>query len=88
MHAGYSLATTRDATLACMKPREVCRRIERLGGVHTTTRGSHRTYVVHYGERGRVLTWVPMHSREIRPGTLRKIERDLEPALGKGWLRR
>jgi predicted RNA binding protein YcfA (HicA-like mRNA interferase family) len=71
-----------------VKPREVCRRIERLGGYYVTTKGSHREYAVLYGQDGRVRTWVPMHSGDVLPGTLRKIERDLEPALGKGWLRR
>ncbi len=88
MCATIYLAAPRDATLACVKPREVCRRIERLGGEHDRTDGSHRGYVVRYGECGRVRTWVSMHPRDVPPGTLRKIERDLEPAFGKGWLRR
>jgi predicted RNA binding protein YcfA (HicA-like mRNA interferase family) len=87
MYATLYLAAPRDATLACVRPREICRRIERLGGEHVYTRGSHRTYVVRYGERGRVTTQVPIHPRDIRPGTLRAIERDLEPVFGKGWLR-
>jgi predicted RNA binding protein YcfA (HicA-like mRNA interferase family) len=34
-------------------------------------------------------TTVPVHSGETLPaGTLRAIERDLEPCLGRGWLRR
>ncbi len=70
-----------------MKPREVCRRIERLGGVPVAGRGSHRAYVVEYGVSGRCRTSVPWHVRDIAPGTLRGIERDLEPAFGKGWLR-
>lgn len=37
---------------------------------------------------GVCLTTVPVHAGEtLRPGLLRKIERDLEPCLGKGWLR-
>jgi predicted RNA binding protein YcfA (HicA-like mRNA interferase family) len=32
-------------------------------------------------------TTVPQHSGDIPAGTLRAIERDLEPVLGKGWLR-
>jgi predicted RNA binding protein YcfA (HicA-like mRNA interferase family) len=32
---------------------------------------------------------VPVHAGEdIGPGLLRKIERDLEPCLGRGWLKR
>jgi hypothetical protein len=34
-----------------------------------------------------VVTTVPQHAGDIRDGTLRAIERDLEPAFGKGWLR-
>lgn len=36
---------------------------------------------------GQCMTTVPVHSGESLPvGTLRQIERDLEPCLGKGWL--
>jgi predicted RNA binding protein YcfA (HicA-like mRNA interferase family) len=35
----------------------------------------------------KIATTVPQHSGDIPAGTLRAIERDLEPALGKGWLR-
>lgn len=32
-------------------------------------------------------TTVPVHAGEdLPPGTLRAIERDLEPCLGKGWM--
>jgi predicted RNA binding protein YcfA (HicA-like mRNA interferase family) len=31
---------------------------------------------------------VPIHPGDLAKGTLRKIERDLEPAFGKRWLRR
>ena len=35
------------------------------------------------------VTTVPVHAGEdIGPGLLRRIERDLEPCLGKGWLKR
>jgi predicted RNA binding protein YcfA (HicA-like mRNA interferase family) len=71
-----------------MRAREVCRRIERLGGEYLRTRGAHRTYVIRYGERGRILTRVSIHPGDIPPGTLRQIERDLAPIFGKGWLRR
>ena len=38
---------------------------------------------------GECRTTVPEHGHEdIGPGLLRKIERDCEPCLGKGWLRR
>jgi predicted RNA binding protein YcfA (HicA-like mRNA interferase family) len=65
----------------------VNRLIERLGGVYVGTTGSHRRYVVPY-DGGRVRTHVPIHPGDIPAGTLRKIERDLEPALGRGWLKR
>jgi len=31
---------------------------------------------------------IAVHTGDIPTGTLRKIERDLEPYLGKGWLRK
>jgi len=34
-----------------------------------------------------VSTTVAQHAGDIPAGTLRAIERDLEPAFGKGWLR-
>lgn len=71
-----------------MRAREVCRRIERLGGIHVGSGGSHRKYVALYGDDGRCRTSVPMHGGDVKPGTLRAIERDLEPAFGRRWLRR
>ena len=66
------------------------RRIERLGGVMVRQAGSHRRYVVTYtdasGAQATVAT-VAQHAGDIPAGTLRAIERDLEPGLGKGWLR-
>lgn len=70
-----------------MTAREVCRRIERRGGEFLGYEGSHRKYRVRYGGSGVVRTAVPVHAGDVPKGTLRKIERDLEPALGKGWLR-
>ena len=67
------------------------RRIERLGGMMARQAGSHRRYVIIYtdaaGAAAKVATTVPQHPGDIPAGTLRAIERDLEPALGKGWLR-
>jgi predicted RNA binding protein YcfA (HicA-like mRNA interferase family) len=69
----------------------VNRRIERLGGVLVRQVGSHRRYEVTYtsvgGGRLTVATTVAQHPGDIPAGTLRAIERDLEPGLGKGWLR-
>ena len=40
-------------------------------------------------ECGKCVTTVPVHSGEdLGKGLLRAIERDLEPCLGRGWLRR
>jgi predicted RNA binding protein YcfA (HicA-like mRNA interferase family) len=74
-----------------MKAREVNRRIERLGGLMIRQVGSHRRYVVAFsdatGADAKAATTVLQHSGDIPAGTLRAIERDLEEALGKGWLR-
>jgi len=74
-----------------VKAREVNRKIERLGGIVARQVGSHRRYVVIFtddnGAEMKVATTVPQHSGDIPAGTLRAIERDLETALGKGWLR-
>jgi predicted RNA binding protein YcfA (HicA-like mRNA interferase family) len=74
-----------------VKAREVNRRIERLGGVMARQIGSHRRYVVVFtdgaGVEMKAATTVPQHTGDIPAGTLRAIERDLEAALGKGWLR-
>ncbi|WP_040422677.1 type II toxin-antitoxin system HicA family toxin [Actinopolymorpha alba] len=74
-----------------MKAREVNRRIERLGGQMVRQVGSHRRYAATYtradGEKATATTTVAQHPGDIPAGTLRAIERDLEPAFGKGWLR-
>jgi predicted RNA binding protein YcfA (HicA-like mRNA interferase family) len=74
-----------------MRAREVNRRIERLGGVMVRQVGSHRRYVVAFtdaaGREAKVATTVAQHVGDLPIGTLRAIERDLEPAFGKGWLR-
>jgi predicted RNA binding protein YcfA (HicA-like mRNA interferase family) len=70
-----------------VKAREVNRLIEKNGGVMVRPTGSHRRYRV-TREGATAETVVPQHhSRDIRPPTLRGIERDLEPVLGKEWLR-
>jgi len=52
---------------------------------------SHRRYEVAFsdetGAEAKAATTVPQHAGDIPAGTLRAIERDLESALGKGWLR-
>jgi predicted RNA binding protein YcfA (HicA-like mRNA interferase family) len=66
---------------------EVNRRIETRGGQVLRQRGSHRLYEVTTG-LGTARTVVPQHGRDVPKGTLRAIERDLEPSLGKGWLKK
>ena len=74
-----------------MRAREVISAIEKSGGHLIRQVGSHRRYEAAYvredGTEGRVATAVSMHSGDVPTGTLRKIERDLEPAFGEGWLR-
>jgi len=70
-----------------VRAREVNRKIERLGGVHMRTVGSHKRYeVTRDGVTAK--TTVPQHPGDIPTGTLRAIENDLAPVLGKGWLTR
>jgi len=58
-------------------------RLRRFGCEIVRTRGSHARV-----RCGRCQTTVPIHSGEdLPPGTLRAIERDLEPCLGRRWLR-
>lgn len=73
-----------------MRSREVNRRIEALGGHQTRQVGSHRRYTATAtnpdGTTHPVYTTVAQHTRDIPLGTLRAIQKDLEPAFGKGWL--
>lgn len=61
------------------------RKIERLGGHVIRTVGSHRRYRITVNDVT-ASTAVPQHPGDIPTGTLRKIDSDLAPALGKGWL--
>ncbi len=66
-----------------MKARELLRLLVSLGCVMVRHRGSH--VLVRCGE---CMTVVPVHAGEdLKRGTLRAIERQLEPCLGKGWLK-
>ncbi|HLL68824.1 MAG TPA: type II toxin-antitoxin system HicA family toxin [Micromonosporaceae bacterium] len=69
-----------------MRAREVNRRIERLGGVEIRQRGSHRRYIATSPEGVTARTTVAQHGGDIAIGTLRSIQRDMEPVFGKGWL--
>lgn len=68
-----------------MRAREVNQRIERLGGEHTRTVGSHKRYRM-TANGVTASTAVPQHPGDIPTGTLRKIQSDLAPALGRTWL--
>ncbi|WP_419923467.1 type II toxin-antitoxin system HicA family toxin [Candidatus Poriferisodalis sp.] len=60
------------------------RRLRRSGCQVLRQRGSHVRL-----RCGDCLATVPVHpGRDIPVGTLRSIERQLEPCLGKGWLKR
>lgn len=87
MSSGLTVVAARRITV---KAREVNRRIERLGGVLIRQVGSQRRYVVAFtdgtGVEAKTATTVPQHAGDIPAGTLRAIERNLEAALGKGWL--
>jgi predicted RNA binding protein YcfA (HicA-like mRNA interferase family) len=71
-----------------MTAREVIRLVERRGGILLRQRGSRRQHearaVLADGTEATARTTVAYHAVDIRPGTLRAIERDLEPAFGKG----
>lgn len=65
-----------------MTGREVLRVLRRLGCEEVRQRGSHVRVRCRTCQ-----TTVPVHAgRDLPPGTLKAIERDLEPCLGKGWL--
>jgi predicted RNA binding protein YcfA (HicA-like mRNA interferase family) len=63
--------------------RELIKKLEKLGCLQARQSGSH--VIV---KCGKCQTVVPMHAGEdLGTGLLRAIERQLEPCLGKGWLR-
>ena len=61
------------------------RAIEKAGGFHVRTVGSHKRYRIEIAGRS-ASTAVPQHPGDVPTGTLRKIELDLAPVLGRGWL--
>ncbi|MDQ5822101.1 MAG: type II toxin-antitoxin system HicA family toxin [Actinomycetota bacterium] len=62
---------------------KLLQRLRRLGCEEVRRRGSHVRI-----RCGRCQTTVPVHAgQDLPPGTLRAIERDLEPCLGRKWLR-
>jgi predicted RNA binding protein YcfA (HicA-like mRNA interferase family) len=67
-----------------MTSRDLRRLLKELGCIEVRQHGSHLRV-----ECGRCVTTIPVHKGEDRrPGTLRQIERDLEPCLGKKWLKK
>ncbi len=54
--------------LPVLKPREVCRALERAGFTLRKSKGGHRIYIK---ETSRVT--VPYHTTDIKPGTLASI---------------
>lgn len=76
-----------------MRAREVVSRIEKAkcgnakACFEAGQRGSHLKFeCACNGHECR--TSVPMHPGDLGTGLLHKIERELEPCLGKGWLTR
>ncbi|MGH7903854.1 MAG: type II toxin-antitoxin system HicA family toxin [Candidatus Dormibacteraceae bacterium] len=70
-----------------MTGRQVLARVGRAGCEPGAVRqeGSHMRVAC---DHGRCKTTVPIHrGQDLPPGTLRAIERDLEPCLGGRWLR-
>ena len=65
-----------------MTAKDLRRILRSFGCVEVRQRGSHLRI-----ECGRCTTTVPVHAGEDI-GLLRRIERDLEPCLEKGWLKK
>ena len=69
-----------------MRPREVIKRMRALDPTARVVHqdGSHQKWRLHDGSS----VIIPIHSDDIPTGTLRSIERQGEPALGRMWLRK
>lgn len=68
-----------------MRATEVTKKLRKAGAEMIRQRGSHQRWkIIHHGET--YFTTVPIHRGDIPLGTLRSIEKQMEPALGKGWL--
>jgi predicted RNA binding protein YcfA (HicA-like mRNA interferase family) len=66
-----------------MRARELRQILKSRGCVEVRQSGSHL-----FVQCAKCTTVVPVHpSEDIRPGTLRAIEKQLEACLGKGWLK-
>lgn len=65
-----------------MTSKDLLRILRQKGCVQVRQKGSHATV-----QCGQCKTTVSVHAgHDIAVGTLRSIERALEPCLGKGWL--
>lgn len=68
-----------------MRAEAIIRRVLSLGGRKLRQKSSHVRMACRCGA---FFTTVPDHgSQDVKTGTQRGIERDLEPCFGKGWLR-
>ncbi|MHB8507490.1 MAG: type II toxin-antitoxin system HicA family toxin [Candidatus Dormibacteria bacterium] len=65
-----------------MTARELRKILSRRGCVEVRQVGSHLTI-----RCAKCVATIAVHTGDVPTGTLRKIERDLEPCLGKGWMR-
>jgi len=59
--------------LSVLKPKQLIRVLEQVGFVFVRQKGSHQIFV-----RGTVGITVPMHNRDMKPGTLRQIIKQAE----------
>lgn len=64
-----------------MTARVIIRKLRERGCGSVRQRGSHRIW-----RCGNCQSVIPLHAGDLTPGTLRSIERDLEPCLGLKWL--
>lgn len=65
-----------------MKARELRKILKAHGCIEVRQKGSHL-----FIRCAKCTTIVPVHVGDIKSGTLRAIERELEECLGKGWLK-
>ena len=61
--------------LPAVKPQEAVRVVKKLGFVLDRQKGSHAVFIRETDRRRRVV--IPMHNKDLKPGTLRGIISDL-----------
>ncbi len=64
------------------RAQEVAKVLRKRGAEMVRMKGSHAVWRYQNCQ-----TVVPMHRGDMPTGTVRAIERDMEPALGRGWLK-